>query len=40
VIVLHSGRILASGPVPEVVAAAGTRTLKPAFDQLVRGVPT
>jgi ABC-2 type transport system ATP-binding protein len=40
VVVLHRGRILASGPVPEVVAAAGTRTLKPAFDQLVRGVPT
>jgi ABC-2 type transport system ATP-binding protein len=39
VIVLHRGRILAAGPVPDVVAAAGTAALKPAFDQLVRAVP-
>jgi ABC-2 type transport system ATP-binding protein len=39
VIVLHQGRILASGPVPQVVAAAGVGALKPAFDQLVRAVP-
>jgi ABC-2 type transport system ATP-binding protein len=39
VIVLHQGRILANGPVPQVVAAAGAGALKPAFDQLVRAVP-
>ncbi len=39
VIVLHRGRILASGPVPGVVAAAGADSLKSAFDRLVREAP-
>jgi ABC-2 type transport system ATP-binding protein len=36
VIVLHRGRVLAQGLVPEVVAAAGATTLRDAFDRLVR----
>jgi ABC-2 type transport system ATP-binding protein len=36
VIVLHRGRVLADGPVPEVIAKAETPDLKTAFDRLVR----
>jgi len=34
VVVLHKGRVLASGPVPAVVAQAGAKTLKDAFEHL------
>ena len=34
VVVLHHGRILASGPVPEVVAGSGETTLRGTFDRL------
>jgi len=34
VVVLHRGKILASGPVPEVVAASGETSLRGAFDRL------
>ena len=36
VIVLHLGRVLAHGPVAEVVAGAGATTIREAFDKLVR----
>jgi len=36
VIVLHLGRVLAHGPVGEVVAGAGAATIREAFDKLVR----
>ncbi|HVJ52670.1 MAG TPA: ABC transporter ATP-binding protein [Aliidongia sp.] len=36
VIVLHRGRVLADGRVPEVVAASGAADLKGAFDRLTR----
>ena len=36
VIVLHRGRVLADGKVPEVVTQAGAADLKTAFDRLVR----
>jgi ABC-2 type transport system ATP-binding protein len=36
VIVLHRGRVLADGPVPDVVAQVGAPDLKGAFDRLVR----
>jgi ABC-2 type transport system ATP-binding protein len=36
VIVLHRGRVLAQGPVPEVCAAAGAGTIREAFDRLTR----
>jgi ABC-2 type transport system ATP-binding protein len=35
VIVLHQGRVLADGAVPDVVAASGERDLRHAFDRLV-----
>jgi ABC-2 type transport system ATP-binding protein len=38
VIVLHKGVVLADGPVPDVVAAAGEPDLRGAFDKLVRDV--
>ena len=34
VVVLHHGRVLATGPVPAVVAQAGAETLKDAFEHL------
>ena len=34
VVVLHKGRVLATGPVPAVVAQAGAQTLKDAFEHL------
>ena len=37
VIVLHRGRVLAQGPVPEVVARAGAGNLRGAFEMLTRG---
>ncbi len=37
VIVLHQGRILAQGPVGEVVQAAGASSMRAAFDALTRG---
>jgi ABC-2 type transport system ATP-binding protein len=40
VIVLHQGRVLAQGPVAEVVAAAGANSMRAAFDALTRGAPT
>jgi ABC-2 type transport system ATP-binding protein len=36
VIVLHRGRILAAGPVPAVVEAAGETSLRGAFDRLTQ----
>ena len=36
IIVLHRGRILADGKVPQIVAQAGAADLKAAFDRLVR----
>ena len=36
VIVLHRGRVLAAGPVPEVVEAAGAAGLRGAFEQMTR----
>jgi len=36
VIILHKGRILAQGAVPEVIRAAGATHLKGAFEQLIR----
>jgi ABC-2 type transport system ATP-binding protein len=36
VVVLHRGRVLADGPVPEVVAGAGVDSIRAAFDQLVK----
>lgn len=36
VIVLHRGRILAHGPVPAIVEAAGDTTLRGAFDRLTQ----
>lgn len=36
VIVLHLGRVLAHGPVSDVVAACGVATIREAFDTLVR----
>jgi ABC-2 type transport system ATP-binding protein len=36
VIVLHRGRVLADGKVPDIVAQAGAADLKAAFDRLVR----
>jgi ABC-2 type transport system ATP-binding protein len=39
VIVLHQGRVLAQGPVDEVVAAAGASSMRTAFDALTRGAP-
>jgi ABC-2 type transport system ATP-binding protein len=36
VIVLHRGRVLADGAVPEIVADSGTGDLRGAFDHLVR----
>ena len=35
VVVLHAGRVLASGPVPDVVARAGAADLRSAFDRLI-----
>lgn len=40
VIVLHRGHVLADGTVPEVVARAGERSLRGAFDRLVRAAPS
>jgi ABC-2 type transport system ATP-binding protein len=37
VIILHQGRVLAHGPVAEVVAATGVATIREAFDKLVKG---
>jgi ABC-2 type transport system ATP-binding protein len=37
VIVLHQGRVLAQGPVGEVMAAAGAGSMRAAFDTLTRG---
>lgn len=37
VIVLHRGRVLAQGPVPEVVARAGAGNLRGAFEMLTQG---
>ncbi len=34
VVVLHKGRVLASGPVPDILAQAGAATLKDAFEHL------
>ncbi len=34
VVVLHRGRVLASGPVPHIVAQSGATTLKGAFEEL------
>jgi ABC-2 type transport system ATP-binding protein len=36
VVVLHRGRVLAAGPAPEIQRAAGTATIRDAFDALVR----
>ncbi len=36
VVVLHKGKVLAQGAVPEVVAAAGSATLRGAFDALTQ----
>jgi ABC-2 type transport system ATP-binding protein len=36
IIVLHRGRILADGKVPQIIAQAGAADLKAAFDRLVR----
>jgi ABC-2 type transport system ATP-binding protein len=38
-IVLHDGRVLADGPVPAIMRAAGSTTLKAAFDGLVAAAP-
>ena len=37
VVVLHKGKVLAQGAVPDVVAAAGQPTLRGAFDALTQG---
>jgi ABC-2 type transport system ATP-binding protein len=37
VVVLHKGRVLADGAVPDVVAASGAGDLRGAFDRLVAG---
>jgi ABC-2 type transport system ATP-binding protein len=39
VLVLHRGRLLAAGPVPEVVRAAKADTMRAAFDALTRSAP-
>ncbi len=39
IVVLHKGKVLASGVAPEVVAATGETTLRGAFDKLVGSVP-
>ena len=39
VIVLHKGEVLAAGPVPVVMAAAGATTMRAAFEHLTRERP-
>ncbi len=36
VVVLHKGKVLASGPAPALIAAAGETNLRGAFDRLTR----
>jgi ABC-2 type transport system ATP-binding protein len=40
VVVLHKGKVLASGAAGEVIAAAGETTLRGAFDKLVGSAPS
>jgi len=39
IVVLHKGKVLATGTAPEVVSAAGETTLRGAFDKLVGTAP-
>jgi ABC-2 type transport system ATP-binding protein len=39
VIVLHRGKVLAQGPVPEVIRAAGAPSMRAAFDALTKDSP-
>jgi ABC-2 type transport system ATP-binding protein len=39
IVVLHRGKVLATGTAPQVVSAAGETTLRGAFDKLVGSVP-